>query len=90
MNPEDAMPISARFVEPHHHRPVRIGPVVIGWVRLTKGGHWQAYSYTRGHGWSPLSSEADAAKWVADENAKGGILNYSRAIAPASDEGGAK
>lgn len=70
------------YEAPNHQRPVLEfedgSGRVIGFVRLTMGGHWTAHCYRRGHGISPLSSEDAAIAWVRNEHAKGPIPNYSR------------
>lgn len=68
------------YAEPHHCRLQRVGGVAVGFVRLTQGGFWRACSYTRGCGYGPFATEPEAVAWVFEQNAKGGIPNYSRTV----------
>jgi hypothetical protein len=61
---------------PHHLRTVRVDGRAAGFVRLTMGGHWTAYSYRSGIGFSPFMSETDAETWVHEHDAP--VPNYSR------------
>jgi hypothetical protein len=63
---------------PHHCRPIRVDGRAAGFIRLTMGGHWTGHSYRRGIGFSPFATEADADRWVRDQDALGPVARYSR------------
>ena len=48
----------------------------IGFIRLTKGGLWRAYSYRAGVGCGPFESEPAARAWLAEHDRP--IAGYSR------------
>ena len=72
------VPRTISYDEPHHQRPVRVDGRYAGFVRLTMGGHWTAYSSRQGCGVSPFATESSAEQWVRDEYAKGPVAGYSR------------
>lgn len=77
MNPEGGY-----YAEPHHCRMVRVeNGRPIGFVRLTRGGHWQAYSYPECGGCSPFDTEDDAVAWVRErESAYAEVRTARRAL----------